>query len=480
MGETEEEIQETINEFVYRAQTSAAGASPRAAAFLLDIVPVLLGARVLLWIVSGLASAAGIEPAAWERALLGAAALAAAFWGWETAWCASRFQATPGKMAHGLRVATLDKGIRVDFARASLRAFLKMLPVIWIAVRAAALLVALHLVGAATRFSPGPPAARWLDIAAIVLASVVPSLPAWQSTSWRFNRQYVHDTRAGTLVRAPLRTPARSIALQIAEFAAAALLLMSGVHRIVREPPAPASFYLRGEARETLARQFVRQFAKAPFRVASVSVRVPDGAFGGAPGAILPATNVEGRVRLSRKDGTTELPIVAFADADGLDGRLDEAAGASRMLTEFLAERAAPAEAAAPEKGRAPAEKPKAVRPGGSATSKDWILVRFLGAEAIPWPDDEPAKSSPWLVAVDFSIRNESPESRFVADWDAVCMADGKFARPLWLKSVEPLHGDLAPGATRGGTMLFAVPRRPLAAKISWQGLEFETGPLDE
>ncbi len=354
-----------------------------------------------------------------------------------------------------------------------------MLPVVWAAVRAAALLLLLHLLGAATRFAPGPPAARWLYVAAIVLAAVVPSLPAWQSTSWRFNRQYVHDTKAGTLVRAPLQTPARSIALQIAEFAAVALLAMSGVHRIVREPPAPASFYLRGEAREKLARQFSRQFAKAPFRVASVYVGVPDDAFGGALGAVFFATNFEGRVRLSRKDGTTDLPIVAFADADGLSGRLDEAAGASRMLTEFLAGRAAPSEAAAPEKA-ASAEKPKAIRPGGSATSKDWLLVRFLGAEAIPWPDDEPAKSSPWLVAVDFSIRNESPESRFVADWDASCMADGKLARALWLKSVEPLHGDLAPGATRGGTMLFAVPRWPHSAKITWQGLEFETGPLDK
>lgn len=485
MNGVEGEIEETINEFVFRSKTAAAGASPRAAAFFLDLVPVLVVGRILFSAVSLLASAADIAPAAWERLLLGAASLAAAFWGWETVWCASRLQATPGKMAHGIRVVTLDKGIRLDFARASLRALHKLVPAAWIAARASALALVLHLLGAATRFSPGPLAARWLYPAVILLVAVVPSLPAWNSSAWRFNRQYVHDTRAGTLVRAPLRTPVRSIALQVGEFAAVVLLALAGVHRLAKDPPAPAVFFLRGEARETLARQFSRQFAKAPFRVASVRVRVPDGAFGGTLGAIFVATNFEGTVRLARKEATADIPFLASADSDGLFGRLDEAAGASRLLTAFLAERAAPEpEPSAPERdggrGSVAAEKPRPVRPGGAATSKDWLHVRFIGAEAIPWPDDEPARTSPWLLAADFAIRNESSEPRFVTDWDAVCTVGGKPARTLWLESFDPLHGDLAPGATREGTILFALPRPPASASISWQGLQFETGPLDD
>ena len=135
MNEIESEISATIDEFVLRAHTAAGGAWVRACAFLLDLPPVLLGAWLLRLALGGLASAAGAELAAWERASLWLVSLAAAFWAWDAAWGASRFQATPGKLAHGLRIVTRDKGIRLDFARSSKRAFCKLLPSFWTLVR---------------------------------------------------------------------------------------------------------------------------------------------------------------------------------------------------------------------------------------------------------------------------------------------------------------------------------------------------------
>ena len=116
---------------------------------------------------------------------------------------------------------------------------------------------------------------------------------------------------------------------------------------------------------------------------------------------------------------------------------------------------------------------PKAVHPGGSATTKDWLRVRFLDADTFRWPDDEPAKTAPWLFAADFEVKNQSDETRFVADWDAVCTVDGKPTRILWLESFEPLHAALAPGETREGTLLFAAQRRVFEASVSWMGLSF-------
>lgn len=482
MNEIETEISQTIDEFVFRAKTSAGGAWARACAFALDLVPVLVCAKVLRLVLGGLASAAGASLAPWERGALWLVAFAAAFWGWETAWGASRYQATPGKLAHGLRVVTADKGIRLDFARASKRAFAKLLPSLWILVRAAALVLALHLLGAATGFAPGPFAIRWLYPIGILLAAVAPSLPAYYAPAWRYHRQYAHDRRAGTLVRGPQKVPVRSIALQVAEGAAAAILAMAAVHHLASRPPVPASFLLRGEAEAKLKAQFSRQFAKAPFRVASVRVRPAADGEGNEIGAIFVATNLEGTVRIFRSRDSADLPIRATADRDGIAGALDEEAGASRILTAFLAERAAAAPEPAPEakKPEATAARPKAVRPGGSATTKDWILVRFLGAENLRWPDDEPAKSAPWLVAADFEVRNQSDETRFVADWDASCTVDGKPARILWLESFDPLHAPLAPGESREGTLLFAVQRQGFGAAISWMGLSFEASLVDD
>ncbi|MBQ6104154.1 MAG: RDD family protein [Kiritimatiellae bacterium] len=475
MNEMENEIAATIDEFVMRAHTTAGGAWIRACAFLLDLPPVLLGAWILRLALGGVASVAGAELAAWERTALWLVSSATAFWAWDAVWGASRFQATPGKLAHGLRIVTRDKGLRLDFARSSKRAFCKLLPSIWTLARAAALVLALHLLGAATRFAPGPFAIRWLYPAGILLAAVAPSLPAWYVPAWRFNRQYAHDRRAGTLVRAPERVPVRSVALQVAESAAAAVLAMAAVHRLAADPPVPASFLLRGEAESALKAQFSKQFAKAPFRVASVRVRAAAGGDGGEIGAILFATNLEGTVRISRQRDWTDLPVRASADRDGIAGFLDEEAGASRALTAFLAERAAPEPAPSPEakKAETAAAKPKAVHPGGSATTKDWLRVRFLDADTFRWPDDEPAKTAPWLFAADFEVKNQSDETRFVADWDAVCTVDGKPTRILWLESFEPLHAALAPGETREGTLLFAAQRRVFEASVSWMGLSF-------
>jgi uncharacterized RDD family membrane protein YckC len=482
MNEIETEISQTIDEFVFRAKTSAGGAWARACAFALDLVPVLVCAKVLRLVLGGLASAAGASLAPWERGALWLVAFAAAFWGWETAWGASRYQATPGKLAHGLRVVTADKGIRLDFARASKRAFAKLLPSLWILARAAALVLALHLLGAATGFAPGPFAIRWLYPVVILLAAVAPSLPAYYAPAWRYHRQYAHDLRAGTLVRGPQSIPIRSIVLQIAEGTAAAILAMAAIHHLASHPPVPASFLLRGEAETKLKAQFSRQFAKAPFRVAGVRVRPAADGEGDAIGAIFVATNLEGTVRIFRSRDSADLPIRATADRDGIAGALDEEAGASRILTAFLAERAAAVPEPAPEakKAEAAAAKPKAVRPGGSATTKDWLLVRFLGAENLRWPDDEPAKSSPWLVAADFEVKNQSDETRFVADWDAACTVDGKPARILWLESFDPLHASLAPGESREGTLLFAVQRQGFGAAISWMGLSFEASLVDD
>ncbi len=482
MNEMESEISATIDEFVMRAHTAAGGAWVRACAFLLDLPPVLLGAWLLRLALGGAASAVGTELAAWERASLWLVSLAAAFWAWDAAWGASRFQATPGKLAHGLRVVTRDKGIRLDFARSSKRAFCKLLPSFWTLLRAAALVLVLHLLGAATRFAPGPFAIRWLYPVGILLVAVAPSLPAWYVPAWRYNRQYAHDRRAGTLVRAPERVPVRSIALQIAEGAAAAVLAMAAVHRLAADPPVPSSFLLRGEAESALKAQFSKQFAKAPFRVASVRVRAAAETDGVAIGAILLATNLEGAVRISRQRDWTDLPVRASADRDGIAGFLDEEAGASRALTAFLAERAAPDPEPSREtkKTETAAAKPRAARPGESATTKDWLLVRFLDADTFRWPDDEPAKSAPWLFAADFEVKNQSDEPRFVADWDASCTVDGKPARILWLESIDPLHAALAPGETRGGTLLFAAQRRVFEASISWMGLSFEASLPDD
>ena len=482
MNEMENEISATIDEFVFRAHTTAGGAWVRACAFLLDLPPVLLGAWVLRSLLGGLASVAGASLAPWERFALWLVSLAASFWAWDAAWGASRFQATPGKIAHGLRIVTRDKGIRLDFARSSKRAFCKLLPSFWTLVRAAALVLALHLLGAATSFAPGPFAIRWLYPAAILLAAVAPALPAYYAPAWRYHRQYAHDLRAGTLVRGPERVPVRSIALQIAEGAAAAILAMAAIHRLAADPPVPASFLLRGEAETRLKAQFSRQFAKAPFRVASVRVRAAVGDGSRSIGAILLSTNLEGTVRISRQRDSADLPVRASADRDGIAGFLDEEAGASRLLTAFLAERARPEPATAPEakKSEAAAARPKAVRPGGSATTKDWLLVRFLDADTFRWPDDEPAKSSPWLFAADFEVKNQSDEPRFVGDWDAACTVDGKPARILWLESIDPIHATLAPGESRGGTLLFAAQRRVFEASISWMGLSFEASLADD
>ena len=482
MNEMETEISQTIDEFVFRVKTSAGGAWARACAFALDLVPVLVCAKILRLALGGLAAVAGAALAPWERAALWLVAFAAAFWGWETAWGASRFQATPGKLAHGLRIVTADKGIRLDFARASKRAFAKLLPSLWILARAAALVLALHLLGAATSFAPGPFAIRWLYPAVILLAAVGPSLPAYHAPAWRYHRQYAHDLRAGTLVRGPQKIPARSIALQIAEGVAAAILAMAAIHHLASRPPVPISFLLRGEAEAALRAQFAKQFAKAPFRVAGVRVRSAADGGGDAIGAIFVATNLEGTVRIFRSHDSADLPIRATADRDGIAGALDEEAGASRILTAFLAERAKSEPEPAPEtkKPEAAAAKPKAVPPGGSATTKDWLLVRFLGADAFRWPDDEPAKSAPWLVAADFEVKNQSDETRFVADWAASCTVDGKPARILWLESFDPLHASLAPGESREGTLLFAAQRRAFRIAISWMDLSFEASIPDD
>ena len=482
MNEMESEIAATIDEFVFRAHSSAAGAWVRACAFLLDLPPVVLGAWLLRLALGGLAAVAGAELAAWERTALWLVSLAAASWAWDAAWGASRFQATPGKLAHGLRVVTRDKGIRLDFPRSSKRAFCKLLPSFWTLVRAAALVLALHLLGAATRFAPGPFAIRWLYPVAILLAAVAPALPAYYAPAWRYHRQYAHDLRAGTLVRGPQKVPVRSVALQVAEGAAAAVLAMAAVHRLAADPPVPASFLLRGEAEAALKAQFAKQFAKAPFRVASVRVRAAADGNGGSIGAILLSTNLEGTVRVSRPHEWTDLPVRAAADRDGVSGFLDEEAGASRLLTAFLVERAKPepSQAAEAKKSEAAAAKPKAVRPGESATTKDWLLVRFLDADTFRWPDDEPAKSAPWLFAADFEVKNQSSEPLFVADWEAACTVDGKPSRILWLGSFDPLHAALAPGETRGGTLLFAAQRRVFEASISWMGLSFEASLPDD
>ncbi len=478
MEPIETEIERTIGEFIFRSNTAPAGACVRFCAFLLDLIPVLLLGRILHAVVGALAGLAGVLPSAWEDGLLRVAAFAVAFWGWEAVWCSSRFQATPGKMAHGLRVVTRDKGIRIEFPRASRRAFFKMVPVVWIAVRAAVLLFGLHLLGASTSFSPGPASVRWLYPAMVALLALAPAIPSSATTAWNYSRQCEHDSLAGTLVRAPVRMPVRSIVLQIAEYAAAALLCMYAVHGFVRNPSLPSTFRLRREAEEIVAEQFSERFAKAPFRVEGVRLGVPDGAFGGSLGAIFAATNFEGTLRLSRRSGSIDLPILASEGNDGLESRLDEEAGALRLLDGFLVERAMqkPADVVAskPDRPAGKSAKPRAIGPEEEVLTKDGLSVRFFGAETVPWPDDEPAKSFPWIVIADFRVRNDSSQPRFLADWDATCKADGKPAAILWLGSFDPLHANLAPGASCEGTLLFGVAKQPSSVKIGWLGLEFD------
>lgn len=470
------ELDQTIAEFVYRTKTSPAGAWVRACAFFVDAVPVgALSAALAAALRAALGVPAAAPSAVWASPAVGAVSFAFVFWLWGACWESSKFAATPGKLAFGLKVVASGGGMRMDFGRAATRSALKLLP------SAKAALAAFATCGAAAWFGNdrssgflGPDWARPFVPLLPLAAALAFLVPNWSGTAWKHGRRYAHDRRCGTLVRAPLRAKWWSVAAQVAATALAAAAVLPRLGSAVRSAAERPALRTRGEVRSAVGRFFAPRFSRSPMRLASLGVEFPPetricgGLFGGA---LAFATNCTGTATLTRSGASARVPFDAWLE-DGA-WRASFGDGASAAFRELLVEKER-AKSASSGKGPAPnPEKTAPLRPGSRSASESGLEIRFADAELMKWPEETRPKAGPFLLALDFIVANRSGETRFAADWDARCTADGKPVRQVWLESFDPMQGELAPGGRLSGTLLFVLPKAPASVKADWLGLEF-------
>lgn len=463
-----DELEQTIAEFVFRAKTAPAGGFERACAFFIDCIPVELAA----WLLSAFLSAAtAVPPRGFPSVVVRSFSFAFAFWLWGAVWESSRFQATPGKMALGLRVATADRGIRMEFGRSAARSFFKLLP----AAKSLALGAALLAVGAFASDSPrlrlGPETVRRLLPFVALAVCCVPLVPDWGGSAWRHGRRYAHDRLARTLVRAPLRARWFHVVAEIAVACAAAIFLFFAVASPVRSLARLHPVQTRGEVRSRLGALFEARFSSSPMRVTGIRVALPSDT---APciGSMMFATNCTGAIRLSRSGDSSEIPFAAWMERG--EWKAEFTGDVSAVFRKLLVAREKTPETS-PISPAAPSgpTRPVPLRPGERTSSVSGLEIRFEAAELMEWPDDARPKLAPFLLALDFVVFNRSGDDRFVADWDAKVSVSGKPAKQAWLDSFKPIQGRIETSAGISGTVLFALQNAPGEIKGSWLGCDF-------